>query len=142
MDLPEAEANWPKVEAELTKRGYEVMSLSAATQLHTRELVNRVAALLAAQPDKSAIAEEMPIYGLKENEEAIFTITRDDSGAYVVRGKRIERAAAMTYWEFDELVQRFQKILEALGITAALEKAGVGVGDTVFIGDYELEWGE
>jgi GTP-binding protein len=57
-----------------------------------------------------------------------------------VTGKRVERAALMTYWDYDEAVARFQNILEALGITKALEDAGVEVGDTVFIGDFELEW--
>ena len=46
----------------------------------------------------------------------------------------------MTYWEEFEAVRRFQRILEALGIDAALRKAGIQQGDTVFIGEYELEW--
>jgi Obg family GTPase CgtA-like protein len=37
---------------------------------------------------------------------------------------------------------RFQTVLEKMGITAALTQAGVKVGDTVYIGDMELEWGE
>ena len=87
------------------------------------------------------MSEEAPLYQLTDN-EPVFTIDGDDDGAFVVTGKRIERAAAMTYWDYDEAVQRFQKILEVLGITAALKKAGVQVGDTVFIGEHELEWGE
>jgi GTP-binding protein len=59
-----------------------------------------------------------------------------------VSGKRIERAARMTYWEFDEAVMRFQRILEALGVKRALEEAGVKEGDTVRIGEYELEWSD
>jgi GTP-binding protein len=57
-----------------------------------------------------------------------------------VRGKRIERAAEMTYWELDEAVARFQRILELLGIYQALREAGVQEGDSVRIGEYELEW--
>jgi GTP-binding protein len=48
----------------------------------------------------------------------------------------------MTYWEYDESIRRFQRILETLGIDAALRKAGVEEGDTVMIGDYELEWSD
>ena len=55
---------------------------------------------------------------------------------------RIERAAAMTYWEYDEAVNRFQRILGALGITDALRDAGVTAGDTVLIGNVVLEWAE
>lgn len=142
MDLPEAAAHWPKVQAELSKRGYEVMHISAVTQQHTQDLVNRVAALLASLPEALPPVEEMPVYSLEDEARLAFTITRTPEGAFQVRGERIERAAAMTYWEFDESVNRFQRILETLGITASLEEAGVQVGDTVFIGDYELEWGE
>ena len=48
----------------------------------------------------------------------------------------------MTYWEHDGSLRRFQKIMEALGIDAALREAGVEEGDTVSIGDFELEWQE
>ena len=48
----------------------------------------------------------------------------------------------MTYWEYDQSIHRFQRILETLGIDAALRKAGVQEGDTVKIGEYELEWRE
>jgi Obg family GTPase CgtA-like protein len=37
---------------------------------------------------------------------------------------------------------RFQRILEALGITEALRANGVKAGDTVRIGDKELEWSD
>jgi GTP-binding protein len=46
----------------------------------------------------------------------------------------------MTYWEYEDSARRFQKILEALGIRAALSAAGVQEGDTVIIGEAELEW--
>ncbi len=46
----------------------------------------------------------------------------------------------MTYWEHYQSVRRFQRILEALGIDAALRKAGVENGDTVIVSGYELEW--
>jgi len=46
----------------------------------------------------------------------------------------------MTYWEYDEAVQRFQRIMEAAGIYAALRSAGVKPGDTVRIGEQDLEW--
>jgi GTP-binding protein len=37
-------------------------------------------------------------------------------------------------------VRRFQRILETLGVDQALRQAGVRNGDTVFIGEFELEW--
>jgi GTP-binding protein len=142
MDLDSAQEKWAAIEAALHERHYETMSISAATQLNTQELMNRVAAILAELPPADPeVFTDTPVYGLTKDEGA-FTISRDDSGAYHVHGERIERAAAMTYWELDESTERFQRILEAIGITAALEEAGVEAGDTVYIGDHELEWGE
>ena len=46
----------------------------------------------------------------------------------------------MTYWEMDEAVERFQRILAAMGIYEAMKQAGVKQGDTVRIGEHELEW--
>ena len=46
----------------------------------------------------------------------------------------------MTYWEYDQAIYRFQRILEALGVKRGLEAAGVKEGDLVRIGEYELEW--
>lgn len=48
----------------------------------------------------------------------------------------------MTYWDYDQAAARFQRILEAMGISQALRDHGIQPGDTVFIGDMELEWGE
>src|SRR5262249_31365036 len=124
MDLPEAQAKWPEVQTALQERGYETMSISAANQQGTQELMNRVAAMLAALPPKPAEVAKLPVYKLDDDDTA-FTISREDNGAYRVSGKRIERAAAMTYWDLDESAERFQRILEALGITQALERAGI-----------------
>ena len=57
-----------------------------------------------------------------------------------MHGAAIERAAKMTYWEHDGSLRRFQLLLERLGVDAALRKAGVEEGDTVMVGDFELEW--
>ncbi len=141
MDLPEAQDRWPDIEAMLHKLGYETMSISAATQQGTQDLMNRVAALLAAQPEEREPVAETPVYSLDQDATA-YKITREPDGSYRVSGERIERAAAMTYWELDESAARFQRILAALGITKALEEAGIEAGDTVYVGAYELEWGE
>jgi GTP-binding protein len=142
MDLPEAQAQWPEVEKALKARGIEAMAISAATQQHIRPLIQRIFDVVASLPEEAAVipSDAMPVYELPE-EEIDFNITRDADGFHVT-GKKIERAAAMTYWDEEAAVLRFQKILETLGVSEALEAAGVQVGDTVYIGDYELEWSD
>jgi GTP-binding protein len=48
----------------------------------------------------------------------------------------------MTYWDNYESIRRFQRILQALGITEALREKGIEEGDVVYIGNYELAWTE
>jgi GTP-binding protein len=141
IDMPEAAEQWEKVQATLKKQGVEVMAISALTQQNTQKLVQRIFELMSTLPKQAPqIVKEMPLYELPVD-EIIFTVEKDEEG-YHVKGKRIERAAAMTQWDYEEAVMRFQQILETLGVSAALEKAGVQVGDTVFIGTFELEWSE
>ena len=46
----------------------------------------------------------------------------------------------MGYYAREPVLRRFQKIMETLGIEQALRQAGVQEGDTVSIGEFELEW--
>jgi GTP-binding protein len=57
-----------------------------------------------------------------------------------VRGKRVERLVVMTDLNSEEGTDHLQRQLERLGVFEALAKAGVQVGDTVQIGDWETEW--
>ncbi|MFZ3371769.1 MAG: Obg family GTPase CgtA [Desulfitobacteriaceae bacterium] len=54
----------------------------------------------------------------------------------------MERHLAMTYFESDEGLRRFQKILSVMGIDNALRAQGIKVGDKVKIVDLEFEWEE
>ncbi len=138
MDMPEAQARWPLVRQAIEARGFEILPISALTHSGTRELLFRAAQLLAEAPAPAA-AEEAPVY--RPNfEEREFSVRREPDGAWRISGLRIERAAKMTYWEYDEAVARFQRVLEALGVRQALIDAGAQDGDTVHIGEYELEW--
>ncbi|MCD6553958.1 MAG: GTPase ObgE [Anaerolineae bacterium] len=138
IDLPQAREIWPTVQAEMKRRGVEVMSISAVTGEGVKPLMRRVANLLAELP-RPVSPTGVEVFTLPPDEDA-FTITREDEHVWRVRGIRIERAARMTNWEQSEAIERFHRILVGTGIAQALEEAGVSEGDTVYIGDIELEW--
>lgn len=142
LDLPEAQERWLEVQKALKARDIDAMAISGMTQQNVKQLMQRVVQLVVSLPEEVRITPtEVPVYELQE-EEIPFSIVREGEGVYRVSGKRIERAAVMTHWDYDDAVLRFQNILETLGISKALEEAGVQVGDTVFIGDFELEWAD
>jgi len=71
-----------------------------------------------------------------------FTITHDVDGAWLVQGAYIEKIVKMTQWEYYDAVMRFQRIMQALGITDALRAKGIQADDTVRIGTKELDWSD
>jgi GTPase len=138
MDLPDVQARWPEIQAELKRRGIEnPMAISAAAHLELEPLLWRAVQLLQTAPEPKAV-EEMPVYRPPED-PTDFTIKQVDDG-WQVNGKAIERSAAMTFWEHEGSVRRFQRLMNTLGVEEALREAGVKEGDTVYIGEYELEW--
>jgi len=141
MDLVEVQEQWPDIKAELEKRGYEAYSISAVAGTDVRKVLYRSQQLLEELPPIPLLSsEDMPVYR-PESDPREFVVERIPEG-YRVIGESIERAAAMTYWEYGQSIRRFQRILQTLGIEDALLKEGVQVGDSVFIGEYELEWAE
>ncbi len=137
MDMPEVQERAKKIERAIRKRGYEFLTISALARTGLSDVVKKAAELLQTAPSAREVTE-MPVYRAAEDPRA-FTITQVPGG-WKVTGAAIERAASMTYWEYEDSLRRFHRLLETLGIDAALREAGVQQGDTVWIGDYELEW--
>ncbi|MCC9076942.1 GTPase ObgE [Litorilinea aerophila] len=140
MDLPEAQAHWPAVEAHMERLGLPVMHISAVTGQNVTELLRRVQQMLDALPPLEVEEEPLPELTPEPDEKA-FQIHRLAPDVWQVKGIAIERAAQMTNWDYYEAAMRFQRILAALGIRDALREAGINEGDTVRIGDVELIWG-
>ncbi|OGO13215.1 MAG: GTPase ObgE [Chloroflexi bacterium RBG_16_47_49] len=137
MDLPDVQNRWSSIESGLKKKGVSSMPISAATGSNLTSLLYKAAELLKNTPPVTR-EPMMPVYHPRSDPRQ-YEINRGAKG-WQIKGESIERAAAMTYWENDESIRRFQRILETLGIDEALRKAGVKEGDMVIIGEYELEW--
>ena len=84
--------------------------------------------------------EEMPVYRALEDPKAFQVFEDEDEEGWRVTGKMIERADAMTYWEQPGSVRRFQRLMKGLGVDKALREAGIQEGETVHIGEWDLEW--
>jgi len=137
IDLPEVQERWPDIKASLEKRGYRPLSISAMTGANVQELLWKAADALKNAPEPEKV-EELPVYRPAEDPRS-FTLERELEG-WRVKGAAIERAAAMTYWEYEGSVRRFQRLMDQLGVDEKLREAGIQEGETVFIGEYELEW--
>lgn len=145
LDLPQAQEQWPAVQAKMERRDLPHLAISALTREHVQELLYRVQGMLDELPALDEMEDEEQAEGWAETElpvdEKAFAIHKLDENQWLVEGIAIERAAQMTNWDYYEAAMRFQRILRAMGITDALRAAGVAEGDTVQIGDLELVWG-
>jgi len=145
MDMPEVEEKWTSVKEKLKEKGYKDIFLISAISnqgikpvlYRANELLKEVPAYEYRSPEDE---DEIPVYRFDKDPQN-YVILRTDRG-WRISGDALERAAAMTYWEHFQSIRRFHRILEAMGVDDALRDAGVQPGDTVIIGDHELEWDE
>ncbi|HUR15782.1 MAG TPA: GTPase ObgE [Candidatus Limnocylindrales bacterium] len=140
IDLDEATAAAKAFAKSRRRDGIEFVAVSAALGEGVDELLEALGRLL---PDAETLAEPGEPAGVVihrfENAPDMFTVSREGD-AYRVMGRRIERLAAQTDFENEESAERFQRDLARSGIERELVRAGVGQGDTVRIGQVELEW--
>jgi GTP-binding protein len=141
IDQPEVQERLDEIRKALKKRGVTLMTISALARTNVRELLLKAAGILANLPPLEEIEPAMPVYRPEEDPRE-FSISREDDAGWRVSGTAIERSAAMTYWEHHGSVRRFQKLMETLGVEDALREAGIKEGDTVRVGEFELEWQE
>lgn len=137
MDLPEVQDKWPAVKKEFSKHHIQIMEISTVNHLNLTKALWQAHEMLLNAPLNPTQSNE-PVYRPGVNLPD-FQIERQEVG-WQIKGRAIERAAAMTYWEYDDSIRRFQRIMEAMGIDQALRDAGIAEGDNVIIGSHEFTW--
>lgn len=147
IDLPEVQAKLETLLPQIRQTcGHtRIMGISAATGKNVKELMQRVRKLveaLPAQSDFELYAEEEERVSFEDEADDSFEVLCDErfKGQFRVVGEKIERVVAMTNWDYYEAVQRFQRILEAQGISEALKEAGAVQGDLVMIGEWDFNY--
>jgi len=146
MDLPQARDRWPALQARAEAESYAARAISSATQEGVQELINYTAERLRELREDEAARSKVgvPATGpvLRPQPGDAWFVEPGDEGVYYVRGRRVERMAAMTNPDSFEGMERLETQLRKMGVIAALEEAGAKPGDTVYIGKTQLEWGD
>ncbi len=147
MDLPDAQERWPSLRRQAEAANVPAMAISAATNEGVAELMNDTMRRLQELGEEDIRRAEReraeaaigPV--IRPEPEDAFTIEKTPQG-FRVRGKRVERMVAMTDPQSPEGMTRLEGHLRRMGVTQALEQAGVVPGDSVTFGKITLEWGE
>lgn len=153
IDLPHVRERLPELRAQLeAAAGHSrLFAVSAATNERCSDLMLRVRRQLDKMvADSAGTPSEMfggtlpSNTGVQLDEMARlrdFTVeSRSFDGVYRIKGEAIDRLIRRTNWDYYEARVRFQKTLAAIGVTAALKKAGARDGDTVEVAGMSFEY--
>lgn len=138
-DIPGSEENVERLKEAYEKEGFEVFTISAATNKGLDELLTKVAEILKNYPEDIVFEEEYEEYDEVAVDQEPFTIEVED-GVYVVRGVGVEKMIGYTNIDTEKGFAFFQRYLKEKGIIEALEEKGIQEGDTVRIYDMEFEF--
>lgn len=122
---------------------WDGLRISAVTGEGLRPLLGRLADLVAAAREAEAEgADGGPRGGfvVHRPEAEGVRVERGDDGAFVVRGRRAERAVAVSDVTNADALAYVQHRLKQLGVDRALARAGARSGDLVHIGGFTFQY--
>lgn len=142
-DIAQDDDNYKKLADIAEKNGQKIFKISAATGEGVEELMNYVSKTLKELPKEDLIDVATPSEGEKvyrlETKKEPFTISKE-KGVWIVKGEEVDRIIRkVNITDYESLFFLHRK-LNGLGLDKALKKAGIHDGDTVKIGNYEMEW--
>ena len=142
MDLPDAQANLDRFKKEYPN--VKVVEVSAMENYGLEEMIIKLADMLedaTLEPIYEETNFESHIIYKFKNEKP-YTITRDESGTWVIKGDEIEKLLKMTKFQEDDSVRRFARKLRGMGVEDELERLGAQRGEDVLILDYVFTFKE
>lgn len=125
----------------IESQGLTFFTISAATTMGTKELIDAASRELAKLPPLKAF-EPDPIPEWTPEELASdrkFEITYED-GIYFVEADWLEGILRMVNVDDYSSLQHFQLVLKSSGIIDKLEEMGIQDGDTVSVCDFEFDY--
>jgi GTP-binding protein len=143
LDMPQAEERFPELKAALEEEGYPVFGISALTRQNIRPVLGHALQILEELPPPEP-EEPEPVVVRPDfaKREQAYTVQKVRPGVWRIQGRQIERAVERTDLGRQEGILRLHRYLRHKGVLDELREAGVRAGDTVHIGEFELEWSE
>ena len=122
----------------MAAHGVEVYPICAMTGEGMDKLLERVWTMLEEYVEEPDETTEEVVY--KAQNKPDFEVKRDDDGAFVITGARIENLVAMTNFDDDQSLRRFQRIWRYMELDKVLQEHGIQDGNTVRIYSMEFEY--
>ncbi len=133
-DIPANCERFPQV-AEAFETSFMI---SAATGEGVGPLLEHLWAVVERVRQEEAEPENIPVERTYTY-EAPFTVEKTAAG-FRVEGRQVHRAVRMTDFDNEEAVHHLQHRLKGMGLFKVLKRLGAQAGQTIVIGDVELEY--
>lgn len=136
--LPEDSDNLERLMDYMAHEGVEVYPICALSGEGMDKLLERAWKMVEDYVEEGDDTTEEVVY--KAEEKPDFVVSRDDDGAFVISGPRIENLVAMTNFDDDQSLRRFQRIWRYMELDKLLKEHGIQEGNTVRIYGMEFEY--
>jgi GTP-binding protein len=141
VDLPPVRARRAEIKEAFTRAGSTVYFISAETSEGVSELMSEVMRMLAqGGRDSQEGVGKMPVKVFHPRPIGTGVRVRKEGDTFVVLEPELERIIAGTDIGELAVLGQIQRQLTRLGVSRALERAGVKPGDRIRCGDFEWEW--
>ena len=142
MDLPGSKEGYERLKEEVEAKGYEILSISAATVTGIKELKYAISEKLEeiGEPEPLEKIDEGKLYEYDKKDDEI--LVRKQGNLYYVEGSSIERIINSVNFDDYESVRYFQEAIRKLGVVEELKSLGINEEDSVDICGYEFEFFE
>ena len=139
--IQDDDKNFNELKKIAEKNNQPIFKISAVTGDGVEELMSYVSKTLKTLPKENLIEitnEHEKVYKLDDKEES-YTITKEGK-IFVVTGEKVDRILRKVNITDNESLYYLHKKLDEIGLNQELKKRGIKDGDTVKIGNYEMEW--
>ena len=115
-----------------------IFFVSAATGEGVDDLLGKVTELLDTLPKEGLATPPIPAQAPRRA-GGLNTVSVED-GVYVVESEELERLAALADTRDYRVLLQLWRVMTRRGVAQQLEESGIQAGDTIRIGQVEVEW--
>jgi GTP-binding protein len=140
IDLPQVKARLKEIEDAFSGVGLGVFFISAATGEGVSPLMMAAAQVLKRVAAEKEVGVKVPRKVFRPQPAARVTRVQKDGDTFVVTVPGLDRLFTGARPAHPEVRWQLKRRLARLGVSKALERAGIKPGDKVRCGNLELEW--
>jgi len=140
IDLPRVQARLAEIKGAFSSAGTTPLFVSAATGEGVAGLMAETIEVLHSFTVARGISEKAPVKVFRPRPRSTGPRVHKEGNAFVVEAPELERVLAGTDVTSPEVESQLRRHLARLGVSRALERAGVKPGDKVRCGNLEWDW--